>query len=675
LAEGTYGCVFKGVACPGTVVGPGGTGVVSKVVEKAASAAEVAIMRHVLTADPTGQYTAKFLNVCDRLPLEVQGNACIRTKFAGAATTMITMEAAGQPLHSYFAEKVRKVGLDQAVVLAVSAFATLVRALAEMHRNGVFHFDLNTGNMLVDSKGVGRLIDFGNADFLSTIVLNGMYDAAATPSYPMYINPFDGLLLTQIKLKAPLAVPSTGTNPMETLRADVQLPRLWDVGAAMRAYSKWYTIDTKEIRETTAQTPTSAYLMVPPLPAPGTTHLRDIYEQNGRHWAVAVQLGLWGAMDVYALAVSFVQSMWDLRRTARLSAATNKLLGDVQQLLNDMTNPCASLRPSAHDAYKTISDLCARHNVPIPAIAAVATHTQAGGFASGFASGLLRWGAGAGAGAGGSSGGGSGSGILGLGFSGGGSGSGLLGLGSSGYGGGGSGSGLLGLGSSGYGGGGGSGGSGYGGGGSGYGGGGSGGSGGSGVGGSGSGLLLWGSDGSGNSFGLESSRILKQAEAVRKAVEEAKLVQELNKLQQEAEAAQKAAAAEAAEAARKAAAAEAARKAEAAEAAEATRKAAEAAEAARKAAQAAAAAEAEDAATRLLIQQMVANDARKLERQQLRQAVLAKKRPRSPSGSPNAIDLTDEVEVVDLTGERESGGGGGSGAARKQKVDVDLTRD
>jgi len=372
LAEGTHGCVFRDIKCPQGVNGlpiSSTSKVVSKVVEKDASVPEVAVMRHLQTVDPGGQYTATLLGVCDGYPRSLHGNTCIRTKFAGLTpTTMITMAAVGRPLHAYFNSKVYAGGIDAAVKLVMGAFASLVRALSVLHDNGVFHFDLNTGNMLVDDSGMGRIIDFGSADFLGGMILGGEYSVGSPyePAYPMYINPFDGLVLTQVAVQKPLQVPTDGaTNPMALLR--VMMPTAFVVDRMTQNYIVWATRSSGEIAKTTHPT-SGLFLTVHPLPSKLEIFaLHDIFTANVAYWRATVAAQQWGAMDVYALAMSFVQSLQTLRKDTPLSKASVDLLAAVQsKLLYPMTDPYAAARLTARQAWAAITALCATHSVAIP---------------------------------------------------------------------------------------------------------------------------------------------------------------------------------------------------------------------------------------------------------------------------------------------------------------------
>jgi hypothetical protein len=404
LAEGTHGCVFWDIKCPQGVSGlpiPATVKVVSKVVKKDASVPEVAVMRHLQTVDPEGQYTATLLGVCDGYPKSLRDNTCIRTKFAGLTpTTMITMAAVGRPLHAYFNSKVHAGGIDAAVKLVMGAFASLVRALSVLHDNGVFHFDLNTGNMLVDDSGMGRIIDFGSADFLGGMILGGEYSVGSPyePAYPMYINPFDGLVLTQVAAQEPLQVPTDGaTNPMALLR--VMMPTAFGVEKMTQNYAMWAMRSSVEIAKTT-HPGSGLFLTVHPLPSKLEIFtLRDIFTANVAHWRVAVAAQQWGAMDVYALAMSFVQSLQTLRKDTPLSKASVDLLAALQsELLHPMTDPYAAARLTARQAWTAITALCATHSVAIPPL-----RSDASGGTSFVAKTPQREGGGGGSGGGGAS--------------------------------------------------------------------------------------------------------------------------------------------------------------------------------------------------------------------------------------------------------------------------------
>jgi hypothetical protein len=222
-----------------------GTRVVSKVVKKHEVASELATMKYLKAIDPQGKYTAQFLGVCDAaLGASLAADGCVRTKFADPRTgalqpmTMISMAAAGRPLADDFEDAMRRGTLEAAVKRAVGAFASLVRALAFVHSRGVFHIDINSGNMLVDGSGLGRFIDFGGAQNIEYLV-----GRRYQKDMPLYLNPFDGVVIGTMMLARRLVMPAAGVNPMDNLAVSPPLAPA-SLISTQNQYVEWYIFNT-----------------------------------------------------------------------------------------------------------------------------------------------------------------------------------------------------------------------------------------------------------------------------------------------------------------------------------------------------------------------------------------------------------------------------------------------
>jgi hypothetical protein len=429
--------------------------------------AEVAVMRHLTTVDPQGAYTASLVEVrkvsrklathsmvyeqfkCD---LDSDGtdsedgedstedgedggeddsvdsegtddtdytdrrSDAMRAENAKARSkklAMIAMTNVGRPLREQFHRDLPRLKPPAALRKAVGAFASLLRGLAVLHANKVFHFDLNGGNLMVDSRGLGRFIDFGCFDMMRRLVLDNNYETR----YPIYINPFDGLVLNQVRwhtLEVAVVAAGagsglgsepgtgTGTGPgtgPETgaakagcfamqLKAYGPSPT-FDVVRMAKEYGKCYKTSLYKIRalcspqsipsEFATDTPTPPrYLEVHPLPRPDLTRedtkaLQDLFRRNCEFWVNAMQSAQWGAFDVYGLALSFVDSVnYHCCRThtfSKLGSDTQGMLTALQdRVLHPMSRPLAAIRFTAADAWAAVKTLCDEYEIAIPAV-------------------------------------------------------------------------------------------------------------------------------------------------------------------------------------------------------------------------------------------------------------------------------------------------------------------
>jgi serine/threonine protein kinase len=268
---------------------------------------------------------------------------------------MITMANVGVPLHSAFNTWVDTLGADSAVVNAVGVLACLLRALVFLHRHSIFHCDIGPGNIMVDAGNVGRFIDLGNVELLSRIVLNGRFqEIFEEDGMPFYDNAFDGLLLSQVQ-----GTLEPGKNTTEFLQ--IKLPAAFDVAGALAAHTSWG-------KRQALPTQTQTLLSVTPLP--DSDQVRDVFVENAAYWGAAAKAKNFGAFDIYALAITFADSLKTHLNpsSARVSAETLAIIDQLRStVLLPMTVPVASERPTASQAFATVKDLCGKFGILIPA--------------------------------------------------------------------------------------------------------------------------------------------------------------------------------------------------------------------------------------------------------------------------------------------------------------------
>lgn len=364
LGEGTYGCVYKHAPCPDD---PPGLDTVSKVVETSAAGAEIATMEALRAMDPDGNFSVRYLSACKVPPAlfaiidkpkpgKPQGN-CISTKFVakGLATTMLSMTNGGHTWNQYIAAKLELTSFAREVPFAalkrvVGTFASLVRALAFFHGHHMFHFDLNGGNQVVDSAGLGRLIDFGGMDFLQRLVLEGNYNPV---EYPAYFSPFDCL---------PLAVHGIGKPvPVEDLLKYYQ--RWWD--------ALWLKEELQYLYKGPLKCEFPRAALASEL---GVDDLRkilvDLFTANTATWDAALKEPRvpWGPLDVFAIAVTFIRQVNIACAYNRLEKAAVPFMAAIQGVLSGMVNLLTAARLTAAKAFAQLEEVCATFDCTIPPV-------------------------------------------------------------------------------------------------------------------------------------------------------------------------------------------------------------------------------------------------------------------------------------------------------------------
>jgi hypothetical protein len=334
---------------------------------------EVAVMRHLRTVDPVGAYTPLLVDVRP-VPPELATNVHVKDMFMSRkkrwvdanALAMIVMGRVGRPFPKYVKWRLKTVGTEAGLPQAVGAFASMARALAALHGHAIFHCDLNSGNLMVDDGGLGRFIDFGCSSFLQRLVLDDNYE----DGYPMYINPFDGLVLAQVKNA--VLVAADPDAPAIGLRLSPSNPAVtFDVPKMVTQYTTWHR-DHETVqyyRRMKLEKRTVVTVHIPPCPS--TT--QDIFTQNCEYWVAALRANQWGPFDVYALGASFANSVNICFQPSKgiftynkLTEPTVRLLHAVGAVVRTMTNPVAAARPTAAAVWDALQALCADFGVDIP---------------------------------------------------------------------------------------------------------------------------------------------------------------------------------------------------------------------------------------------------------------------------------------------------------------------
>ncbi len=410
IGSGTYGCVFR--RCE-TDVADHASGHVVKVVKrehkrKLDGNAEIGIMRRLAAVDPKGMYTSTLLDV-HKVPGQLVAHYWVVKQFESDSTSsddtddtddtdgtdgtdadadvkvkskqlaMIVMTNVGQPLRDQIREDFHGLTVSATLRKAVGTFASLLRALAALHAHGVFHFDLNGGNLMVEGvHRLGRFIDFGGFDMMKRLVLDGNFETR----YPIYFNPFDGLVLTQIRWQDLVAAGGGPGGPGGPLP-----PPTFMVARMVKEYAVCYKLNRRKIRELCDPGSVSAgvggaagasdvpplprFLEVHPFPCPDTKEaVTEVFTRNCEYWASALQTNQWGAFDVYALALTFADTVNHhctrayMRKVGKNARA---MLNAVQsQILHPMSRPLTASRFTAIKAWEAARALCAEFKIAIP---------------------------------------------------------------------------------------------------------------------------------------------------------------------------------------------------------------------------------------------------------------------------------------------------------------------
>jgi hypothetical protein len=365
-------------------------GVVAKILRSEDALLEQAAMEQLRAADPSGMYSAVLLEACDvpgTAEFDAEATDCIRSKFAMRSATAVrpilralTMSNVGKPLLKYMQDL--KTATDATLATTdlhlqmdvhvdmyktvVAVFATAVRALAHFHAHGLYHYDLNMGNVVVDGAGVARLIDFGGVAFRDRLLIGCKPEYSRAPDgslvtkevpkeqydiYPMllfaaYLNPFDLMVLFGFKSAANLAA------NLRTPGLNVEDKHMW----FYRLVDYWYCNHVQNLRDVPR---VLRHVVVIDDPAA----FDAVFDANVAWWTTPGD-AKWGAFDVYSLAYSF--ALATNLPVAKSRASPFPVANDLAALLVAMVNPQTDKRPTAQQAWIAVQALCAAHGVVVP---------------------------------------------------------------------------------------------------------------------------------------------------------------------------------------------------------------------------------------------------------------------------------------------------------------------
>jgi hypothetical protein len=424
VGKGTYGCVVAGMTCDAS---KRPDGVVAKILRSEDALLEQTAMEQLRAADPSGMYSAVLLEACDvpgTAEFDAEAAECIRSKFAMRSATAVrptlralTMSNAGKPLLKFLQDLQAATNATLAATdlhlqmdvhvdmykTVITVFATAVRALVHFHAQGLYHYDLNMGNVVVDGAGVARLIDFGGTTFRDRLLIgckpeyrraaDGSVVAAEVPKeqydiYPMllfaaYLNPFDLMVLFGFKSAANLAA------NLRTPGRNVEDKHMW----FYRLVDYWYCNHVQNLRDV-PEVLRRAVVVDDPVA------FEAVFDANVAWWTTPGD-AKWGAFDVYSLAYSF--ALATNLPVNRKGASLFPIAKDLAALLVAMVHPQTDKRPTAQQAWLAVQTLCAAHGVVVPPASPSRPDDFSGGGSGsggGSAGAGARAGAGAGAGAG-----------------------------------------------------------------------------------------------------------------------------------------------------------------------------------------------------------------------------------------------------------------------------------